>query len=463
MGASIPVPNFARGPMARPEEAALAALVGLVVGGAMGVGIQVALGLIALIFAIYALSAPTAAWAAAAITVAVAGRLTTLAGAPEMIALGAIPLAWIALGLAILRSENRPSGRWIFGLLAALVVVIATSTLADRSEPARAALSLGLLVSPLALVAALVLDPPSERWRSRLLRVLILLAVAQIPMALLQVTRFGIGDLVEGTFIGSEVGAHMAASVTLLGAVWLVLSGLTMSRALIVGLLVTVPMMAAANQVIFALPIALILVAAIGNRRLAIAGVLGVGLLGTLLLAPGWNSDYARSSLNRATFALKLSSLEAIGKEIEASPSVALIGRGPGRTVSHASYLSTEPGSPLETIGIGPSEIPDSFGLRDIDEAVSVIRPESSLLGVFGDFGAVGLLLYLGLVFLIANRCRQRGTPEGLVAAVGLFMLLILGYISDWLEQPGITLFVAALAGLALSDHQRKPAAPAPR
>lgn len=434
------------------SEAAAAALAGGMVGAAGAVDPLVGAAAVGLLLAAVGLTAPTAAWVLAAVTLALLGRGLGVLGAPEALAQLAVVPAWIAFGLGLFRSQNRRLAGLISALIGAFIAITLLSGALSGSEPLRPVFYLSLLITPFALIGAIVLDPPDQRWRRMLTGLLIAVLVLQIPFALWQFRQFGIGDSVQGTFAGSEVGAHMTASVSILGAIWLVLRGKYDLRWLaLLGMLAIVPLLAAANQVILAAPLALVLMAAISNRRLAIAGVVSITIAALLLLLPGWNSDYARSSLSRAAFALKMDAVTAVADDAADSGRVLILGQGPAKTVSHASFLTSEEDPLLGSLGLEPAEMPDSFGLREVDEAVSIKRPESSIVGLLGDVGVIGLLCYLSLLAVLFDQCRRRTSPTAQAAAVGLVMLAILGYISDWLEQPGLAIFVATLAGLALS------------
>lgn len=435
------------------SSATLGAGLGLLLGIAVALYPLAGLGVVLVALTGLALAAPTPAWVGASILLAVGGRALVPLGIPDALALGALPLAWVAFGLGAYRYRGNPIADRVALGTAALIGLIGASTLINLDDPARAPLYLALLVTPFALVAALVFDPPDAVWRRRLTLLLAGLIIAQIPFALWQTYSFGISDFVQGTFINSKVGAHTTAGISLLGAIWFALQGgLTRGRVAVIVMLLFVPLLAAANQVIFALPLALIGVAMVSNRRLAIAASLGTGLLLALLLLPGWNSDYARSSFDRVAFALKADSAAAVGEQLTESPGALLAGQGPATTVSHAAFLTAEEDSFLAALGIEPAELPNSFGLRAIEASLSIKRPESSLLGIFGDLGLLGAIAYLALFAYVFNQCRIRPTAAAQTAAVGLAMALILGYISDWLEQPGFTMVIALLAGLALTE-----------
>lgn len=430
------------------------AAVGVLTGAAIVLVPQAAPLFALLMLAGLGLMAPTASWVATAVVLAVGGGTLTLIGAPETVAQVSIIVAWAALGLALVRyrGDSRVGRRLLLGL-ALLITAALMSALVSGAEPLRPLFYLSLLATPFALVASLVLDPPSPQGRRVLVFTLVALILVQIPFVLWQTAVYGISDSVRGTFIGSAVGAHMVGAVSLIGAVWLALQRpLTFWRIAAVVMLAAVPLLAAANQVVFALPMAVLAVAALSRRKLLIAGAIGWALALALVLLPSWNSIYARNSLERADDALKVQALEATTEAAADGPATLVFGQGPARTVSHAAFLSTEEAGLVQSLGLAPAQVPVSFFLRDMDAAVSAKRPESSVIGVFGDLGVLGLGAYVLLFVTVFDQCRRRFTPTAQATTVGIAMLAMLGYISDWLEQPPFTLVLALLAGLALTE-----------
>jgi hypothetical protein len=79
----------------------------------------------------------------------------------------------------------------------------------------------------------------------------------------------------------------------------------------------------------------------------------------------------------------------------------------------------------------------------------------SSMLGVFGDLGILGLLAYGGLLLSLFLRLRTETSPEGVAAASGFALFLVLGLIFDWWEQPPFGVFLGVLAGLSLTAARR--------
>jgi O-antigen ligase len=110
--------------------------------------------------------------------------------------------------------------------------------------------------------------------------------------------------------------------------------------------------------------------------------------------------------------------------------------------------------SPLTVLGLSPSPIAleaQGKALEVSQGGTSFNSGVSSTLGVVGDLGIVGLLVYLGLFLSLFLRLRKETAAEGIAAAGGFAIFLVLGLAFDWWEQPPFGVFLGVLAGLALS------------
>lgn len=441
---------------------AVVTFVGLLIGVFSTAFLPLAIALAFALVGMAALSAPTAAWVGGAVAAVILVRVPTAFGAlPDAAVQVPIVMAWIALALAILRNRGLEETAGKLTLRIALfLVAVAAATVAGGSEPLRPLLYVSLIVTPFALLAAILLDPPDPQWRRRLLGLLIGLALIQIPFAAGQTYVYGNGDFVRGTLIDSLIGAHQVAAIAVVAAIWLVLNGPhTRLSWSMVFLLSTVPLLAAANQVIFAIPFAVVgaLLAADGLRRIpAVLAITGTML--ALLLLPGWNSDYARYTLGQIGASVKAEPAEAIAADMSDDERVLLFGQGPATTVSGAGFLTTEANPLIAGLGLEPAELPGE--LKSTAAAGSIQRPVSSFLGIAGDLGLFGLVAYLILFLFVFNRTRRHVTPLGQAATAGLLMLVVLGYFNDALEQPAFALYVAALVGLTLTAEGTRASQP---
>ena len=157
-----------------------------------------------------------------------------------------------------------------------------------------------------------------------------------------------------------------------------------------------------------------------------------------------------------------------------------LLGQGPAETVSRTAYGTVpeyqKTASSLAALGITPAQKPyeaEAIAVAAVRESGNSAYQQpfnldsfdsgtSSGVGLFGDLGLFGFAAYGGLYLTIFLRLRRQKSAEAMAAASGFAMLIVLGFILDWWEQPPFTLFLAALGGLALtaSDARQMPVPP---
>lgn len=375
-----------------------------------------------------------------------------------------LPLAWLALAVALVRARSwSPLARRMAVLLAALVASVAVAWIVHPAEVLRPVVFIVLLGEPFAIVTALLIDPPSPRLRRAIEIGVVTLLMIQIPVAAWQWLHFGAGDPVQGTLYGAAAGAHVISAVAAVGGLWLLASesGRRHLRIVAAVCLFAIPFVADAKQVVFAMPAVLagLSFRRIGRRALIlIAPVLVSLLLLVLVYEPG-----------RAAFGIlkdaasgkggKQVTVEIVWDEITRDPLRFAFGLGPAQTVSRAAYMTTDlflrEDSPLRSLGLAPARVAIvvsqralevSFGGTSFDSGVS------SAIGVLGDLGVVGLVVYgwlLGTLFLALRRTKH---ARGMILAGAWAMFALLGFIFDWWEQPPFSVVLAVLSALALTD-----------
>jgi hypothetical protein len=441
-------------------------------GFAVGVNEQVGFVATGVAIGLIALGAPATYWVAAALLASLTFRGLVTAGVlPSAATFADIGLAWGALAAALLRSV-RPSRplpsvsqlRWLALLAAASFL----SAFFAATEPTRPILYVALLGQPFAIVAALILDPPSPTQRRTLVRLAVGLVVTQIPLALWQAATLGLGDAVQGTLAGAGAGAHTMSAVALVGAVWIAVSRhVRLGRRLaLVAILLLIPFLADAKQVLLALPA----IAVVGSWRrpkdvLLRAGAVVTALVLLFVVYP--SGDTAASFLERAAAgrAGKAEVARLVWANAREDPVTLVVGNGPATTVSRAAFMTTDlllrTHSPLHVFGLAPAQfaIHAEHAAADVSYGgTSFNSGQSSALGLFGDLGLVGTVAYVGLLLSLIPQLRRNRSPEAIAAAAGFAMFAVLGFVFDWWEQPPFSVFLATLAGLALAT---KPSASA--
>ena len=416
-----------------------------------------------------ALAVPAGVW----VTFATAAAITLTFGyAPSI----ATPLAWGALLAAILHCRQFPSrtAAVVFRWLGLLVFAVGLSWAFNPSEVARPLVYLALLGQPFAIVLALLLDPPSPRLRRALVQTLVLLVAIQIPLAAWQVHRYGLADpdRVQGTMAFARAhGAHLIAGVLLVACVWLIASRrrrITWWVAVTVVVLLAEPVVADAKQVLFVLPVG-VLIAAWRSGRLSVFvnGALVMTTLAALIVVGPYSHTQElvyRLQQLRTGHNGKVEVAKIVWGHLESNPASVFFGKGPAETVSRTAFLTTNQDghSLLGAVRLQPAKIAEDAqaGAQEVSGGgTSLNSGVSSMLGVFGDLGVFGAVAYAGLFFSVLLAVSRKQVPEAVAAMAGWVMLLILGFVFDWWEQPPFTLFLAVLTGLALTAAP--PARPA--
>jgi hypothetical protein len=441
-----------------------------------GVSLNPQLTFVALVatLGVIAVAAPASAWVGAALVAALTFKgLATLEVLPSVATFVDLPLAWGALFVALLKQhEQSPFLRRHLTWLAALALAIAASWTFNPSEILRPVVYLMLLGQPFAIVGALLADPPSPRMRLALERVLLGLVLIQIPVVALQVAKYGApSDRVQGTLYGAGAGAHVISAVVVVGGIWILSGGigrrsLGALRIPIVVALFVIPFLADAKQVIVALP-AVVLASswAVGRLQLLGRAVLAAGAVIVLFtLAPASDTAARYIEQSRHGQGGKQATAEFLWQKLDGDPAALAFGKGPAETVSRAAFMTTDlfqrSGSPLAVLGLGPSSIAAEAQGTALESTrgggTSFNSGVSSTLGVFGDVGTVGLLVFLGLFLSLFMRLRSEASAEGVAAASGFALFFVLGLVFDWWEQPPFGVFLGVLAGIALTGERAR-------
>lgn len=415
-------------------------------------------------------------WVIASILAAVLSRAVVAVGAPHflnflhfpLVAGGALVAAWKG------RSQQPVALLLGTGLLAFLVVNLISWAL-NGGETARPLLNWLVLVEPFLLVYALAKAFPDARLRSKIWLLIVTLGAVQVILGLYQWLRVSHGnpDLVQGSFIASGTGAHVAGAVALLGVLVTVSKACTAKqfseRLLLFAVaapLLGLSVIADAKQVIFCFMPGLLL-AILNCTRLrpsqlfapfAFAGALFY--LAFLLYPP--LQIIANKSLVSEGLAGKAEGISTIAGMLWHRPGGWLFGLGPGDTVSRVALLT--PDANLDTsssvAALGLKTAPETRQLLAMSasnyiwSSSSVWSPICSWFGLFGDLGLAGVVLYLWIAGVLWRGLGREKNWRSAAAKGSLLMTAALGGVYDWLEEPAFTLLVALITGLALLDRQ---------
>jgi hypothetical protein len=382
-------------------------------------------------------------WALAALVLALLGpglialdaQFQTLTVFPGITEQAHLLFAWGALGLALATGKaDSPVARRIIVGLGLLAVAIGISYAFNPAEPLRPLFYLALLGEPFAVIAALLLRPPGPALRRTIIAAAVALLALQPPIAVLQAIVVGTGDPVTGTLAGTSDAPHIIGVLAIIGAIWLY-TGIrrTPWRNVLIASLLPIPFLSDAKQAILALPATLIVRWRGQESRLQTAVMVSAVLL--LFAVPAF-AQYSTVVIEHtlAGGGGKPEAARDVWQEVTADLPSFAVGEGPAQTVSH-----------LEPAKVARNYVhPYYFG-------GTFQSPRSSAIGLFGDLGLLGVLAYLALLASVFFALRNVISREAIAAATGVVLLAVLGVLGDWWEQGQFTLFVAVLAGLALT------------
>ena len=444
------------------------ALAAAAIGAGAAIKPQLTFVALVALLGVSALAAPASAWVLSALVAAMTFKgLASLGVLPSVATFMDLPLAWGALFVALLKQRERsPLTRRHLRWLAVLGRHSACLAF-NRSEILRPLAYLALLGEPLRSSEARPADPPSPRMRLALERTLLVLVLIQIPLVALEWAKFGSQDPIQGTLYHAGAGAHVISAVIVVGAIWILGGGIG-RRALgawrlpVVAVLFFIPFLADAKQVIVALPVILLASSwRVGRLQFVLRGALVVGaVIALFTLASAHDTATRYVQENAAGHGGKQATALFLWRTLSSDPAAVIFGKGPAETVSRAAFM-TLPGyansaAPFEVLGLRPAVIPleaQSVATAALGGGIpnSTESSVSSLLGVFGDLGVFGSLAYAGLLLSLFIRLRRETSPEGIAAACGFALFMVLGVIFDWWEQPPLGVFLGVLAGLSLS------------
>lgn len=397
--------------------------------------------------------------------------LTTTGLAPRIVDFADFGLVLLLIVSAVVArlgsGEQLPRERIrILQAIGAFAGVIVLSAIVNGAPAERLFAGLLLTLEPFLLLAALLLATPDAVGRKYLIGALALICASQIPFAIVQSLGSTNPDDVKGTLLGTGAGHHVMAGglvVGLFAAVALVRRPLLLTGIAVVVLIVGV--LADAKQVMIPAPIAYVAATVFASRR----SIDGRRILTAILLTLGFGLVvYTMAPIEAAIDMVQRTNDTGGGKpaltrlifsDLAADPLQGAFGFGPGETVSRFGYLTTlleSDGSPTEAIGLGPGSLTESY-----DQAVasagyiadsSFSSGQSSLLGIAGDYGFLGLIAAGWMIWTIVDELRRVGTALSQSAIAAWVLVIPLAYIFDWLEQPPFMLLIALVTGLALTE-----------
>jgi hypothetical protein len=377
----------------------------------------------------------------------------------------------------------------VIAALLALSMTLSWLAASPRSLPSLGLGASVLLLLPIALYVAVMatLDAPVALLR----RALVLMVLLQLAVGLVQYVALAVAqkapagaDLVDGTTSHNfwPVFALPASMVLILVTrdrlryLWplavIVLAVYSEAKA---ALIVWLPIMAlvlgwdAVRSVRRDQPVALSatrrdvvdVVARVCLVLVAVATV-GVGMWWTPSVQGTWSvfvghtrvlEQFALRDAQDASAPTLQEAAAAVAREITRDPGSAVFGEGPGNTTSHAAEVLAQGAKNGVSL---PEPGPLATELLTGADDIKFRDAQSSVLGIWGDLGSLGALLYFLLcagcayaMFRHAAPAARWGHPRAWAAPLIVVGVLAGGTLLDWPEQASVVLPVL-LAALVL-------------
>jgi hypothetical protein len=408
------------------------------------------------------------------LVLAVCSRLLSVVGAPSIINYAHFGLVLVSIISVLLRqlrfqSSIDPMAGRIYLLLVIFAVFIIFSALVGGWHALRPVVFWLMYAEPFLIVAFML--TMSHLGRERVRRVLMALALIQIPFALSQFAQHGHGDFVKGTMFDQGAGHHVLGALGVIGAA-VFLTGPrhgwwnNIVAMVIVPVLLLLGVMSDAKQVYAGLAVALAIFALPMLKTHLPAVIAGACVLFILFsVGASLNNSLARMTDRKEIeirLTQKLEYYERVADGI--GPLGWWIGNGPGNGISRVALLTFPNYGKVPTVLVGDE--PTELAVPFVEEEAARIKarrdtsagsPFSSVLGVFSEIGIIGCGIYIMLSRTVWQVCGTFAPFERNLARTLLIMALLLGIIFTWLEEPVYMLYLAAFIGTLMPKEQRAP------
>lgn len=409
-------------------------------------------------------------WMASAVLMATVSRILASISGAHFLNFVHYPLVIGGLGVALAKGSSsslaRPLG---LGLLGFLVINFLSWAL-NGGELLRPVANSLVFIEPFVLIYVMLMCPPTERLAGILWNLILGIALLQVPLGAWQWVHKGRNpDFVQGTFVGSGTGAHVAGGIALLGVIIAVSKASVLrdfrSKAFLFAIAIPLfwlSVRADAKQAIFCFLPGVFWAILCSTRVSPLKLILPV-LFTAVAFYAAFNlyaplRQIEDRGLLSAGAGQKLEGFSAIAFKLSNHPYSWLFGLGPGNTLSRVALLTPDidlsDKSSVALLGLKTSPITLEL-VRDTRSSYlstsSAFSSIASWLGLLGDLGSLGVLVYLWMVRSIwadlsRSRNWQSACSKGAIIMTGL-----LGGVYVWLEEPGFTLVVAMMTGLALT------------
>lgn len=397
-------------------------------------------------------------------------RLLVLGGFPSMVAFAHFPLAIVAFIKLLQVPADRSNKHLVTGLFIFLGITV-VSAVTTSWEAFRPLLSWVTLVEPF-IFFGLVAAMPVESKRE-LRRVALYIAIAQLPLALMQFATHGVGDDVQGTLIGQGAGHHIMGAICAASG-WVILWANGKRTASYIALaiaLLFIGVLADAKQVYGALIAGMLVVGAIQFRHVGPSLIApAVVMIAVVFVSSHFYAPMARvvdTNMGEQLFGNKADQIAEVSSAMGLGHTLTGLGAGNGLSRTALSSVPGYGSVPTLIVGNDPAPIADTaLANYDAGNVSSAASPFSSWLGIYSDLGILGIATYFGLAFIVVRQLRTAPEDHRRVSYTLLAFAAVLGYVFTWLEEPAFTVFIAVLMATGIPEPEpaaaQSPESPKP-
>lgn len=396
--------------------------------------------------------------------------LSTLTKMPRLSGVETLPLLFIILHFSLTK-YNFTLGKSPYLLLFLLFTLC--TLIINNSLIAAWFFCLVLLIVPFFILPLMELMNPRDRILLR--RNFFSVLLIQFVWCIYQIFSDGNVDRVKGTLIGTGAGAHIASFFLIIGShLYFVKSDSSLKRRISLMLIaIAICILADAKQVLLYYFLVIIFTAIKTkakeilpkHRLIKFLAPLLISTVGLSYLLTGFGGikgyNYIKLTLDSDGGKLAVTKIIANPDSSFWKTNNYLLGTGPATTVSRSSGM-TVPGfeghAPARKFGLHESKyylyfVKVASGRGYVGDS-SATSPASSLLGVLGDFGFLGLLFYLlTLRELIAKRKDLKHSSSNWRNSFAFTYIVGLGFISEWPEFTVATITLCIFLELAYGNE----------
>ncbi len=395
-------------------------------------------------------------------------RVFSSIGLPSFVNFLHYPVVFVIAFFAIKSFYNHNLSKYLLGIIA-LIVVVVLSAILNNAGVVNVVLDLLMLLEPFVLLLIIVNIQWSEKSINTFRTTLLIFMLLHILMSYFQFFLLGSRhDDVKGVFLGMGAGAHVAGSVALIAAIYVISSKEISSLWVKVFFVITalgICIITDSKQVIavFALSYLFLLLMNINNLKvlfhIAIRGILGIaGLFILFLFAPAffvWVQP--EPELLIEGFSQKLSVFGLISTQYEFLLQW-LFGLGPGHTIGRLGLLIPSYFHVLEGMGVTISNVTDIVVYENQAHWTSNSITGSSMFsltfswaGLWGDLGLFGVLAYVYIWREVWLKLCDTNGQRYLVIVVFVF-----AGVFSWMEEPAFMAIIIIFIGLMWQEQKNR-------